>query len=46
MLTAAGIRYQGAFGGLGVLAYGVYTFSGHVSILRPDHTGGPGNRWL
>ena len=29
-VTAAGIRYQGAFGGLGVLAYGVYTFSGHA----------------
>jgi hypothetical protein len=27
----AGVRYQGAFGGLGILAYGVYMFSGTVN---------------
>jgi hypothetical protein len=27
--TAVGARYQGTFGGLGVLAYGVYEFAGH-----------------
>jgi hypothetical protein len=29
--TAIGVRYQGSFGGLGVLAYGVYENSGHVN---------------
>ncbi len=28
--TAVGVRYQGAFGGMGLLAYAVYEFSGHV----------------
>ena len=28
--TAFGVRYQGAFGGLGVLAYAVYECSGHA----------------
>ncbi len=28
--TAVGVRYQGAFGGLGLLAYAVYEFSGHA----------------
>jgi predicted porin len=32
--TAIGVRYQGAFGGVGVYAYGVYEVSGHV-----DYTG-------
>jgi hypothetical protein len=32
--TAAGVRYQGAFGGLGVLAYGVYMIS-----QAADYTG-------
>jgi hypothetical protein len=29
--TAIGVRYQGAIGGVGVLAYAVYEFSGHVN---------------
>lgn len=29
--TAVGVRYQGKFDALGVLAYGVYEFSGHVN---------------
>jgi outer membrane protein OmpU len=29
--TAFGARYQGSFGGLGLLAYGVYEMSGHVN---------------
>jgi predicted porin len=32
--TAVGVRYQGLLGGVGVLAYGVYEFSGHA-----DYTG-------
>ncbi|MDR3539332.1 MAG: porin [Acetobacteraceae bacterium] len=28
--TAVGVRYQGSFSGLGVLAYGVYEFAGRV----------------
>jgi predicted porin len=32
--TAVGARYQGLLGGVGVLAYGVYEFSGHA-----DYTG-------
>jgi hypothetical protein len=36
---AAGIRYQGKFGDLGVLAYGVYEGSGHVNYTGPS--GGP-----
>src|SRR5262249_28976845 len=28
--TGVGVRYQGAFGGLGVLAYAAYEFSGHA----------------
>ncbi len=32
--TGAGVRYQGKFGSVGVLAYGAYEFSGHV-----DYTG-------
>jgi hypothetical protein len=32
--TAVGVRYQGVFGPLGVLAYGVWEFSGHA-----DYTG-------
>jgi hypothetical protein len=32
--TAFGVRYQGTLGGVGVLAYGVYEFSGHA-----DYTG-------
>jgi hypothetical protein len=32
--TAVGLRYQGVFGGVGVLAYGVYEASGHA-----DYTG-------
>jgi hypothetical protein len=35
--TAVGARYQGATGGVGVLAYAVYEFSGHA-----DYTGGIG----
>jgi hypothetical protein len=33
--TAVGVRYQGNFAGLGVLAYGVYEFSGHTSYTGP-----------
>ncbi|MBN8928010.1 MAG: hypothetical protein BGO51_14995 [Rhodospirillales bacterium 69-11] len=33
--TAAGVRYQGKFAGLGVLAYGVYEFSGHTNYTGP-----------
>ena len=29
--TAVGARYQGIFGGVGVLAYGVWEFSGHAT---------------
>ena len=29
--TAIGVRYQGTIGGVGVLAYAVYEFSGHVN---------------
>ena len=29
--TAVGVRYQGAFDGVGVLAYGMYEFSGHAN---------------
>jgi predicted porin len=29
--TAIGIRYQGVLGGVGVLVYGVYEFSGHAN---------------
>jgi outer membrane protein OmpU len=32
---AAGVRYQGSFGGLGLLAYGVYENSGHVNYTGP-----------
>jgi len=32
--TAVGLRYQGVLGGVGVLAYGAYEFSGHA-----DYTG-------
>jgi hypothetical protein len=31
----AGVRYQGEFGPLGVLAYGVYMFSGHANYTGP-----------
>ena len=34
IIYAAGVRYQGAFGALGILAYGVYMGSG-----TPDYTG-------
>jgi hypothetical protein len=33
--TALGVRYQGVFGGLGVLAYGVWEFSGHANYTGP-----------
>jgi outer membrane protein OmpU len=33
--TALGARYQGIFGPVGVLAYGVYEFSGHTSFTGP-----------
>jgi predicted porin len=29
--TAIGVRYQGAFGGIGALAYAIYEFSGHAN---------------
>jgi hypothetical protein len=29
------LRYQGSFGGVSVLAYGVYTFSGHTNFNGP-----------
>ena len=35
---AVGVRYQGSFSGLGVLAYGVYMGSGHVNYTGPDAT--------
>ena len=33
--TAVGVRYQGVLGGIGVLAYGVYMFSGHSDYTGP-----------
>jgi hypothetical protein len=33
--TAVGTRYQGKFGALDVLAYGVYEFSGHTNYTGP-----------
>jgi hypothetical protein len=33
--TGVGARYQGAFGGLGVLAYAAYEFSGHSQYTGP-----------
>jgi hypothetical protein len=36
--TAVGVRYQGKFGDLGVLAYGVYEFSGHANYTGPAFT--------
>lgn len=32
---AAGVRYQGSFAGVGVLAYGVYEMSGHTNYAGP-----------
>jgi hypothetical protein len=34
-LTQVGVRYQGKFDALGILAYGVYMFSGHASYTGP-----------
>jgi hypothetical protein len=34
-LIEAGVRYQGVFGPVGVLAYGVYAFSGHANYTGP-----------
>ena len=34
--TAFGVRYQGTLGGVGVLAYGVYMFSGHAQYTGPS----------
>ena len=39
--TAIGVRYQGAFGGLGVLAYGVYDDQPGCRLHRPEDAGGP-----
>ena len=39
--TAIGVRYQGAFGGLGVLAYGVYEDQPGCRLHRPEDGGGP-----
>ncbi len=36
--TAFGVRYQGTLGGVGVLAYGVYEFSGHAQYTGPSPT--------
>jgi hypothetical protein len=36
-LVQAGVRYQAKFDALGVLAYGIYSFSGHTSFAGP-HT--------
>jgi hypothetical protein len=33
--TAVGTRYQGKVGSIGVLAYGVYEFSGHTNFTGP-----------
>jgi hypothetical protein len=33
--TAVGVRYQGVFGGVGLLAYAVYMFSGHADYTGP-----------
>jgi hypothetical protein len=33
--TAVGLRYQGVFGGVGLLAYAVYMFSGHADYSGP-----------
>jgi len=33
--TAVGVRYQGKFGPIGLLAYGAYEFSGHVDYTGP-----------
>ena len=36
--VAVGARYQGTFGGVGVLAYGVYMGSGHATYTGPAST--------
>ena len=36
--TAVGARYQGSFGGVNLLAYGVYMFSGHANYTGPAIT--------
>jgi hypothetical protein len=36
--TVLGVRYQGAFSGLGVLAYGAWEFSGHADYSGPAST--------
>jgi len=35
--TVLGVRYQGTFGGLGLLAYGAYEFSGHSNYTGPGN---------
>ena len=35
--TVIGVRYQGTFGGLGLLAYAAYEHSGHVQYTGLDH---------
>ncbi len=41
--TAVGIRYQGSFGAVGMLAYGVYEFSGHADFTGPTTAAFLGN---
>jgi len=36
--TVLGLRYQGVLGGVGVLAYGAYEFSGHANYTGPAST--------
>jgi hypothetical protein len=41
--TAIGVRYQGSVGDVGVLAYGVYEFSGHADFTGPTNAAFLGN---
>lgn len=41
--TAIGVRYQGSFNDVGVLAYGVYEFSGHADFTGPTSAAFLGN---
>jgi hypothetical protein len=36
--TVIGVRYQGVFGGVGILAYGAYEHSGHANYTGPAST--------
>lgn len=41
--TAIGVRYQGSFGDVGIVAYGVYEFSGHADFTGPTTASFLGN---